>query len=124
MNTQIEKELTIEEKINDLNALVISGRTMEAFEKYYHEDVAMQENDNPPVVGKIANRSREQEFLNNVEEFRGASVKAVATGDDISFVVWSYDYSHKEWGIKKYTQVSVQRWKDGKIIHEQFFYNG
>jgi septation ring formation regulator EzrA len=124
MNTNtIEQELTIEERIKDLNELVMSGRTMEAFEKYYHEDVEMQENDSPAMVGKTANRLREQEFLNNVEDFRPA-VNAVATAGDVSFVVWSYDYSHKEWGVKKYTQVSVQRWKNGKIIHEQFFYNG
>lgn len=122
MNT-IEKELTIKEKIKDLNDLVINGRAMEAFEKYYHENVEMQENDNLPVVGKDANRLREQEFFDNITEFRKASVGAVAASGDVSFVVWSYDYTHREWGVKDYTQVSVQRWKDGKIIHEQFFYN-
>ena len=124
MNTNtIEQELTIEERIKDLNKLVLSGQMMEAFEKYYHEDVVMQENDNAAMVGKNANRQREKEFLNNVEGFKPAVI-AVATAGDVSFVVWSYDFSHKEWGVKKYTQVSVQRWKDGKIIHEQFFYNG
>jgi hypothetical protein len=114
---------TIEEKIKELNELVVGGKMMDAFEKFYHDDVQMQENENLPVVGKDANRERELQFLSNVEEFRSAYVNAVAAGDDVSFVVWSYDYTHKEWGVKKYTQVSVQKWKDGKIIHEQFFYN-
>ena len=114
---------TIQEKIKELNELVLAGRTMDAFEKFYHEEVQMQENLSLPVTGKGENRKRELEFLSNIEEFRSASVDAVATGDDVSFVVWSYDYTHKEWGVKKYTQVSVQKWKDGKIIHEQFFYN-
>ena len=51
------------EKLSDLNDLVIQGKAMEAFEKYYHEDVVMQENDNAPTVGKDANRKREEEFL-------------------------------------------------------------
>jgi hypothetical protein len=129
MNT-IETKLTmdgptvIEQKLKELNDLILNGRMMDAFEKFYHEDVQMQENENPPVVGKNANRQREQEFLNNIEQFRDASVHSVAVGDNVSFVVWSYDYSHKQWGEKKYKQVSVQKWKDGKIIHEQFFYNG
>lgn len=114
---------TIETKIKELNELVLAGKMMEAFEKFYHDEVHMQENANQPVIGKDANRKRELEFLNNIEEFRKASVHGVATGDNLSFVVWSYDYTHKEWGIKNYTQVSVQKWKDGKIIHEQFFYN-
>ena len=113
---------TIQNSLKDLNNLVQQGNLMEAFEKYYHQDVAMQENSNPPVVGKDVNRQRELEFVNNVQEFRSASVEGLGVGDDISFVIWKYDYTHKEWGERNYTQVSVQNWKDGKIIKEQFFY--
>lgn len=113
----------IEHSLNDLNSLVLEGKLLDAFEKYYHDDVAMQENNLPPTVSKEANREREIQFLNNISEFRGAAVKGLAIGDDISFVIWSYDYTHKEWGDRNYTQVSVQKWQDGKIIHEQFIYN-
>ena len=60
----------IEEALNDLNNLVQEGKLLEAFERYYHDDVEMQENDLPPVVSKAANRAREQEFLDNIIEFR------------------------------------------------------
>jgi hypothetical protein len=113
---------TIEQKILELNQLVIAGKMMDAFEKFYHEDVQMRENVNLPVIGKKANRNRELEFLKNITEFRNASVEGMAIGDNISFVIWSYDYTHKLWGEKKYTQVSVQHWKDGQIIRENFFY--
>jgi len=113
---------TIETSLSDLNGLVEAGKMMDAFEKYYHEDVVMQENENQPVIGKTANREREITFLNNIQEFRNASVNGIGIGNDISFVVWSYDYTHKEWGVKKFTQVSVQNWQDEKIIKEQFFY--
>jgi hypothetical protein len=115
--------LEIENALQDLNALVIEGKLMDAFEKYYHDDVAMQENHLPPTYSKEANRKREQEFLNNLTAFRAAEVKGIGVGDNISFVVWKYDYSHKEWGVRDYTQVSVQHWKDGQIIHEQFIYS-
>ena len=113
---------TTETNIEELNALVLNGKTMEAFEKFYHQDVQMQENENPPVIGKEANREREQEFLNNVSEFRNASVEGVASNGNISFVIWNYDYTHKQWGERNYRQVSVQHWKDGQIVKEQFFY--
>ena len=113
---------TIQNSLADLNNLVQQGNLMEAFEKYYHQDIAMQENSNPPVVGKDVNRKRELEFVGNIQEFRSASVEGLGIGDDISFVIWKYDYTHKEWGVRNYTQVSVQNWQDGKIIKEQFFY--
>ena len=114
--------IEIENSLKDLNQLVVEGKAMEAFEKYYHDDVLMQENDNEPTVSKEVNRQREIEFFGNVTEFRGAEVKGLGVGDDISFVIWNYDYTHKEWGVRNYSQVAIQEWKDGKIIKEKFIY--
>ena len=61
-------------------------------------------------------------FFSKVVEFRGADVKAVAVGDGVSMVEWFFDYTHQDWGSRAYHQVSVQRWKDGKIVHERFCY--
>ena len=113
---------TIYEKINHLNELVLDGKTLEAFDTYYHEDVVMQENDNEPVVGKSLNRRREEEFLEALTEFRGAQPLKVTVGDKISMVEWSYDFTHRDWGVRNFTQVSVQEWKDGQIIKEKFYY--
>ncbi len=110
------------EKIIDLNGLVLQGKLLEAFEKYYHDDVVMQENENPPTVGKAANRNREIEFLGKVTEFRGARPLKVTAGQDVTMVEWHYDYTHAEWGERNYTQVSVQDWQDGRIIREKFYY--
>lgn len=112
----------IENALQDLNALVLEGKLLDAFDKYYHDEVSMQENNLPPTVSKTVNREREIQFLSDVTEFRGAAVKNLAVGDGISYVTWSYDYTHKDWGVRQYEQVSVQQWKDGKIIHEQFIY--
>ena len=114
--------LEIETSLNELNGFVLNGRMMDAFEKYYHDDVIMQENHLTPTFSKVANRQRELEFLGNIIEFRGAEVKGMGVGDSISFVIWKYDYIHKQWGVRDYTQVSIQEWKDGKIIKETFVY--
>jgi hypothetical protein len=113
---------TIQQKLSELNRLVLAGKSLEAFEKFYHNDVQMQENEGAPTVGKDANRQREIEFYSNVSEFRSAEVRGITFGENISSVIWHYDYTHKEWGNRKYTQVSVQTWQDGLIIKEQFFY--
>jgi hypothetical protein len=112
----------LKQKLSDLNQLVLNGKALDAFDKYYHLDVVMQENESNPTIGKNANRKREEEFFGNITEFRGAEVKGITVGDNLSSVIWSYDYTHKEWGVRKYTQVSVQHWKDGLIVKEQFFY--
>ncbi|MEO6668642.1 MAG: hypothetical protein ABIN36_04135 [Ferruginibacter sp.] len=57
-------------------------------------------------------------------EFRGARVVSTIISDGISVVEWWFDYTHNDWGTRNYTQVSVQRWKNGQIVEEKFYYNG
>ena len=111
------------EKISDLNDMVIEGKALEAFDKYYHPEVVMQENESQPTAGKSSNRTREEEFLAAITEFRGAKPLKVTIGENTTMVEWHYDYTHKDWGVRNYTQVSVQEWKDGLIIREKFYYN-
>lgn len=106
----------------DIKSLVLQGKAMEAFEKYYSEDVVMQENEAPATVGKSANRDRELDFFSKVTEFRTAEVKAVAFGENVIISEWFVDYTHSEWGKVTHDQVAVQRWKDGRVIHERFYY--
>jgi hypothetical protein len=113
---------TLKAAFEEITNLVLQGKAMEAFEKYYGDDVVMQENENPEVVGKAANRQRELEFFSKLVDFHGASVKGVAYGDDLIISEWFLDYTHADWGRKTYDQVSVQRWKDGKVVHERFYY--
>ncbi|HEY0742339.1 MAG TPA: nuclear transport factor 2 family protein [Chryseosolibacter sp.] len=108
--------------IHELNEMVLQGKPLDAFEKFYADDVVMQENNLPPTVGKNANRSREENFFASLIDFRSAKVLDVAVGENTTMVQWQYDYTHKDWGVRNYTQVSVQRWRDNKIVHEQFFY--
>lgn len=113
---------TIKEKVNHLNQLIQEGKALDGFELYYDDQVIMQENENPPTVGKEANRNREIEFFSSITEFRSAQALDVAVENNVSYVKWQFDYTHKDWGVRTYTQVAVQYWQNGKIIKEQFFY--
>ena len=112
----------LQANFEEIKALVLQGKAMEAFEKFYGADVVMQENETPATVGKAANRDRELDFFSKLTEFRGADVKAVAYGEDVIISEWFLDYTHSEWGKVTHDQVSVQRWKDGKVVHERFYY--
>lgn len=112
----------IKENLEEINQMILQGKALEALEKHYHDDVIMQENESQPTIGKDANLKREKEFFSSITEFRGAEIKGIAIGDNVSYVTWKFDYTHKDWGVKNYTQVSVQHWRDGKIFKEQYFY--
>ena len=118
------KNSILEQNVNDLNNHILSGKILEAFEKYYAPNVTMQENENPVTIGKNACRINEEAFVNGITEFRKGSIKNVLLSDNISVVEWEFDFTHKDWGVRNYIQVSVQRWNDeGQIVNEKFNYN-
>ena len=48
--------------VEDLIAKVVGGKALEAFDRYY-ADVTMQENEQPPGVGKAACRAFEENYF-------------------------------------------------------------
>ena len=107
----------------ELNALVLQGRILDAFEQFYAEDVVMQENSATPVAGKAANRERERQFLESIEQFHHAALLGSATAGDRSYSEWLMDVTFKGGVRVKLEQVAVRRWRDGQIVHERFYYN-
>lgn len=117
--------MTIKEDVKELNDMISQGKVMEAFEKFYAEDVVMQENSEEPRIGKDTNREFEKKFMENIQEFHEAKLNAVAFSEDGEKVMnyWDMDVTFKGGQRRKSSQVSVQKWKDGKIVKERFFYN-
>jgi ketosteroid isomerase-like protein len=113
----------VQELDKQLNDDVLSGKIMDAFEKYYAEDVVMQENSEEPRRGKAANHKAEEEFMSSVEAFHGAKVVASAVNGDVTFSEWEMDITFKGGKRVNMSQVAVRKWKNGKIAHERFFYN-
>jgi ketosteroid isomerase-like protein len=109
----------LERKLNDA---ILSGKALEAFDELYADDVVMQENTDPPYVGKDFNRKREQEFFASVEAWHDGRVAAYAVNGDVSFSEWEMDVTLKGVGRVKMSQVAVRRWKNGKIVHERFYH--
>lgn len=113
----------IKELVEGLASMIKEGKILEAFDKYYADDVVMQENNEEPRVGKEANRAFEQAFVNGIVEVRKMDILGIAVGENYSTMESYIDATHKDWGEMKMSQVAVQRWKDGKVVNEKFYYN-
>lgn len=110
------------ETIQDLLDHIRSARLPEAIEKFYADDVVMQDNSNPPVIGKQANRDREQAFAEAIAR-ASLDVKSITLAGDRVALEYVLDVLLKDGSHLILDQVSIQHWKDGKIIHERFYYD-
>ena len=107
----------------ELNQMILSGQAMDAFERFYADDVVMQENLGEPCVGKAANRKREEEFFGSIVEFHGAEVHSAGAGDGVTYAEMTFDATYKDGVRRKMTEVAVRRWKGEQIVHERFYYS-
>ena len=105
-----------------LNQAILAGEILDAFEKFYADDVVMHENDSQPFTGKSVNRKREEDFVNSVQEFHGAKLLGEAVNGDTSYSEWEYDLTFKSGIRTKLQQVAARRWKNGQVSHERFYY--
>ncbi|KJF45053.1 hypothetical protein LH29_06475 [Draconibacterium sediminis] len=118
------KKLSVQERVEKLNDMIVGGHILEAFEKFYADDVIRQKNDCEKIVGKNACRLQEENLVTGITAFRKAIVKKVIIGDKISVVEWEFDYIHEDIGEQKYSHITLQKWNcDGQIISETIYNN-
>mgnify|MGYP001545980807 CR=1 FL=1 len=106
----------------ELNEMIASGNAMEAFEKFYADDVVMKENNQDARRGKESCRKYEEEFFGNVAEFHEGSLQGSAVEGDRSYSEWIFDVTLKDGSRMRNHQVAARTWRRGKVASEQFFY--
>ena len=115
--------LPLQDRLEDLFSYIRQGRILDAMSEFYAEDTVMQENNQPPTVGREANLKREQEFLASVKEWQRFDVTATGVGKDVTFYETVMDWIAADGTPVHVEQVVVTKWQDGKIIHERYYHN-
>lgn len=113
--------MNLKQKVDELNQLITQFKFEEALEKFYHNDIVNVENESPPIIGLEAYRAAARKYIDSVNNY-SAQLKNTIISDNMSVSEWHYKFDHKEWGKWDTIQLSIQRWKDGKVIHERHHY--
>ncbi|SFC99148.1 hypothetical protein SAMN05421780_11714 [Flexibacter flexilis DSM 6793] len=116
--------MTYLEKATELYRMVNGGQLMEAFEKFYHTDVVMQELGEEPRVGKDTNRQHELNFLGMVKEFHGAGVIGITSNEaeQKTMVECWMELTFQDGNRVKIEQIASQTWNGEHIIKEVFYH--
>jgi len=58
----ISTAINLQDRLEDLFSYIRQGRILDAINEFYAEDAAMQENNEPPTVGRKANLNGRNNF--------------------------------------------------------------
>ncbi len=116
--------MTYLEKATNLYQLINSGKMIDGFEKYYHQNVVMQEIGEEPRAGKDKNREYEINFMRMIKEFHGSGVLSITSNEaEHKTMVESWaDITFQNDVRVKSQQVAVQTWKEDYIVNEIFYH--
>ncbi len=114
----------LREYVEKINEMTNNNQAAEVYEKYYADDIVSVDLDGTVTEGKQAHIDGMAAWGENIIEMHPSSVVGyVVSGDENDgtvVAIWHHKFSHKEWGEMDYDQASVTKWKDGKVVHEQF----
>lgn len=115
--------MSVRSHVEELIGLVKQGALLDAFERFYAENVSMQENGYPASVGKDANREREKQFLASVKEVHEADAKFTIVEGNQAAIGWLLDFTNTDGVRLRMDQVAYQVWENGQIVSERFYYD-
>jgi hypothetical protein len=115
--------LTVVELERQLNEALQHHRFMDAYESLYADDVAMQENTSAPTLGKATNRERQHAFYDSVAAFHECKLLGSAVAGDLAFSEWEFVFTLKSGVRFTLAEVAVRQWREGKVVHERFYWN-
>jgi hypothetical protein len=104
-------------------ARVESNAHVEAIEEFYTEGASMQENFEPPRVGRDALVAHERRALSMAASVYSECVRPVFANGDHVVIRWIFEFTGHDGSVRRIEELAYQRWAGERIAQEQFFYD-
>jgi hypothetical protein len=111
------------DRIEELIARVERGEFVEAIEEFYTDDATMQENGEPPRVGRAALVANERLVLAAFEKTRARCLRPVFVHGDDAVLHWLFEFTTADGKAIRLEELAHQRWQGDRIVAERFYYD-
>lgn len=104
-------------------AVVESGDYVGAIERFYDAAASMQENNDPPRVGRDVLVQGERKVMS---AFKSIGARRLAppliNGDQVA-IRWAFEFTPFDGAPFKLDEIAYQTWRGERIAEEKFFYD-
>ncbi|MFZ5720945.1 MAG: nuclear transport factor 2 family protein [Pseudomonadota bacterium] len=104
-------------------AQVLSGDHVGAIRDWYAEDATMQENQDPPRLGREALMAGEQAMLDRVASVKTELQAPPAVDGDQVAIRWRFTFTSPRGSVRSFEEVAWQTWRGDRVWREVFFYD-
>ena len=104
-------------------ARVEQNAHVEAIEEFYAENASMQENNEPPRVGRDRLVAHEARALSLTAAVGSQCVRPVFVNGDHVVIRWIFEFTGHDGSKRRIEELAYQRWEGERIAQEEFFYD-
>ena len=111
-----------QERVGEFVDYVKSGRYVEALEEFYAQTASVRDNLGKPRSGLAALIEHEKRTLAKVKMRTHAAGPMLIDGDWVA-INWVFEITLPDGSVHYLDELALQKWQDGRIITEQFYYD-
>lgn len=111
------------DRVNALIALVERGEYVRAIEDFYHPGASMQENGQPPRVGRETLIAHERKVLAGLKSMRTRHVETWLVDGDRVVINWVFEMTGPDGVTRVMDELALQTWDGDRIATERFYYD-
>jgi hypothetical protein len=104
-------------------ARVEANAHVEAVEEFYAADSTMQENQNPPRIGRDKHADNERKVMGRARSVSSTCVRPVFVNGDHVVIRWIFHFEWQDGSHTHMEELAYQRWEGERIAEETFFYD-
>lgn len=104
-------------------ARVEANAHAEACAEFHTEQSTMQENQNPPRVGRDAHVAAEREIMARARQVTSRCIRPVLINGDHVVIRWVFEFTWMDGRTTRMEELVWQRWEGEQIAAETFFYD-
>ena len=110
------------ENVIEFNRLVSTNQFIEAIDKFYSDQIIASDNGGEPTKGIVAYKEATDRFIKETTNLKSELLNIIIS-ENMSVSERHYTFDHTKIGHWDSKQISVQKWKDDKILFEHHFFN-
>lgn len=109
--------------VENFASLVEAGDFVGAIERFYAPEASMQENDEPPRLGRDVLVEHERGLMAAFSDITAKKVGPAMVEGDCAVIRWVFEFITQD-GVKvMLDEVAWQTWRGDKIVEEKFYYD-
>ena len=111
------------ERVRDFIALVERGEYVKAIEDFSPAEASMQENGEPPRMGRQRLIEHERAVLASVAGMRTRRVETWLVDGDRVVINWVFEMTGRDGKARTLDELALQTWHGDRIAVERFYYD-